>query len=81
LAVGIEHYAIGASLSKCASTDMSRLRSDGLVHPNSSWGKHPKPEFNLQLSEDNCRIFYGLGHLAMLHDQRVATQLNSWLQR
>jgi pimeloyl-ACP methyl ester carboxylesterase len=81
LAPGIEHYAIGATLSKQATTDMSRLLSDGLVHPESSWGKHTNPELHLKFSEENCRIFYDLGHLAMLHDQRVAIQLNTWLGR
>jgi pimeloyl-ACP methyl ester carboxylesterase len=81
LAEGIEHYSIGATLSKRDTKGMSRLLSDGLVHPDSSWGKHTKPEFNLQFLKENCRIFYDLGHLAMLHDQRVATQLNTWLQR
>lgn len=76
---GIEHFAIGATLSKEATDSIWQLRSDGLVHPTSSHGVHVSRGRELAFPEENTRLFYDLGHLAMLHDQRVAEQLNTWL--
>lgn len=79
LVSGIEHYAIAATLSKQPGERIGRLLGDGLVHPSSSTGRHRNPDFNLAFPERHTKIFYGLGHLAMLHDQRVAKQLREWL--
>jgi hypothetical protein len=57
------------------------LLGDGLVHPSSATGRHRNPDFDLALPEDHTKIVYGLGHLAMLHDRRVADQLSDWLKR
>lgn len=79
LAAGIEHYAIGGTLSKQPAKRLAQLRSDGLVHPASSGGKHKDAEFHLGFNEDNFCLLYELGHLAMLKDQRVAEKLKEWL--
>jgi hypothetical protein len=79
LASGIKHYAIAATLSKRSGERIGRLLGDGLVHPSSATGRHRNPEFDLAFPKDHTRIFYGLGHLAMLHDLRVMNQLTEWL--
>jgi pimeloyl-ACP methyl ester carboxylesterase len=79
LVSGIKHYAIAATLSKRSGERIGRLLGDGLVHPSSATGRHKNPEFDLAFPEDRTRIFYGLGHLAMLHDLRVMNQLAEWL--
>jgi len=76
---GIEHYAIAATLSKQPGERIGRLLGDGLVHPSSATGRHRNPDFALAFPERHTRIFHGVGHLAMLHDQRVADQLREWL--
>jgi pimeloyl-ACP methyl ester carboxylesterase len=76
---GIRHYAIAATLSKQPGQRIGRLMGDGLVHPSSATGRHPKAEFDLAFPEEHTRVFYGLGHLAMLHDPRVMNQLSQWL--
>lgn len=76
---GIQHYAIAATLSKRPGQRIGRLLGDGLVHPSSATGRHPKPEFDLAFPKEHTRIFFGLGHLAMLHDLRVMDQLAQWL--
>ena len=81
LVSGIDHYAIAASLSKQPGERIGKLLGDGLVHPASATGRHPNPDFNLAFREGHTKIFYDLGHLAMLHDQRVAAQLGEWLRR
>lgn len=75
LAEGIAHYAIAASLS----ADASQAGSDGLVHPDSGLGRHDDPRFTLAFDADKQRLIPGLGHLTMLNDQRVASQLMEWL--
>jgi pimeloyl-ACP methyl ester carboxylesterase len=79
LAGGIRHYAIAATLSKRPGQRIGRLLGDGLVHPSSATGRHPNPEFDLAIPEEQTKIFYGVGHLAMLHDLRVMQQLAEWL--
>lgn len=79
LVSGIGHYAIAATLSERSGQRIGRLLGDGLVHPSSATGRHQKPEFDLAFPAENTKIIYGIGHLAMLHDQRVMTQLSAWL--
>jgi pimeloyl-ACP methyl ester carboxylesterase len=79
LASGIKHFAIAATLSKRSGDRIGRLLGDGLVHPSSATGRHKDPEFDLAFPKDHTRIFYNLGHLAMLHDLRVMNQLTEWL--
>jgi len=81
LVSGIKHYAIAATLSKRSGERIGRLLGDGLVHPSSATGRHKDTEFDLAFPEDRTRIFYGLGHLAMLHDLRVMNQLMDWLSQ
>ncbi len=81
LASGIEHYAIASTLSKQSGDRIGKLLGDGLVHPSSGTGRHQDPDFNLEFPEHHTKIFYGLGHLAMLHDRRVSDQLGQWLER
>jgi hypothetical protein len=76
---GIDHYAIAATLSKQPGARVGKLLGDGLVHPSSATGRHRDPDLALALPEHRTSIFYGLGHLAMLHDRRVAAQLSEWL--
>lgn len=80
LVEGIEHYAIAATLSKQPAQSPAKLRSDGLVHPSSGMGHHTNPDLDLGIPESHTSIVYGVGHMAMLHDQRVAEQLNEWLK-
>ena len=79
LVEGIKHYAIGATLSKRPGARIGRLLGDGLVHPSSATGRHNSPEFHLSFPQEHTKIFYDLGHLAMLHDLRVTAQLKEWL--
>jgi len=81
LVSGIKHYAIAATLSKRSGERIGRLLGDGLVHPSSATGRHKDTEFDLAFPEDRTKIFYGLGHLAMLHDLRVMNQLADWLSQ
>jgi len=81
LAPGIAHHAIAATLSKGRGARIGRLLGDGLVHPSSATGRHRDPERELSFDEGRTRILYGLGHLSMLHDRRVAAQLHEWLAR
>ncbi|MBK6511427.1 MAG: alpha/beta hydrolase [Haliea sp.] len=76
---GVQHYAIAATLSKRSGQRIGRLLGDGLVHPSSATGRHKSPAFELEFPQDHTRIFYNLGHLAMLHDRRVMDQLMEWL--
>ena len=79
LADGIKHYAIAATLSKRSGQRIGRLLGDGLVHPSSATGRHNNPDFDMAFPEEHTKIFYDLGHLAMLHDLRVMSQLKEWL--
>ncbi|GAB5453247.1 MAG: hypothetical protein Hals2KO_35750 [Halioglobus sp.] len=76
---GIEHFAIAATLSQGPGKVAGRLMGDGLVHPSSATGRHKDEALALDFAESNTRIFYNLGHLAMLHDERVMNQLDGWL--
>jgi pimeloyl-ACP methyl ester carboxylesterase len=76
---GIDHYAIASTLSKQPGERIGKLLGDGLVHPSSAIGSHQNPDLNLAFPEAHTRTFYGLAHLAMLHDPRVAEQLSEWL--
>lgn len=75
----IKHYAIAATLSKRPGARIGRLLGDGLVHPSSATGRHKQPELELDFPEGHTKIFYNLGHLTMLRDQRVMSQLKEWL--
>ena len=76
---GIQHYAIAATLSKRSGQRKGRLLGDGLVHPSSATGRHRDPDLHLDFGAENTKIFYDLGHLGMLSDQRVMQQLVDWL--
>ncbi|MEP1470175.1 MAG: alpha/beta hydrolase [Halieaceae bacterium] len=75
---GIKHYAIAATLSKRSGEKIGRLLGDGLVHPSSATGRHKNPDLNLVFPKEHTKIFYNLGHLGMLHDPRVMSQLKEW---
>ncbi|MEP5569466.1 MAG: alpha/beta hydrolase [Halioglobus sp.] len=76
---GIEHYAIAATLSKRSGERIGRLLGDGLVHPSSATGRHENPNLDLEFPKGHTKIFYDLGHMGMLNDQRVMSQLKEWL--
>ncbi|MFT6052067.1 MAG: pimeloyl-ACP methyl ester carboxylesterase [Halioglobus sp.] len=81
LAGDIKHYAIAATLSKRSGDRIGKLLGDGLVHPSSATGRHKDPDFHLNFAEGHTKVIYDLGHLAMLHDSRVLTQLREWLDQ
>lgn len=76
---GIAHYAIAATLSKRPGQRIGRLLGDGLVHPSSATGRHDSSDLHLDFPESCMKIIYDLSHVAMLHDGRVASQLQKWL--
>ncbi len=76
---GIAHYAIAATLSKRSGERIGRLLGDGLVHPSSATGRHDSINLHLDFPTAHTKIFYNLGHVAMLHDERVTSQLQEWL--
>lgn len=79
LVEGVEHYAIGATLSKRSGERIGRLLGDGLVHPSSATGRHADPDFDLGFPSERTRILYDVGHLSLLNDPRVTDQLAQWL--
>ena len=79
LAAGIEHHAIGATLSQQPGGRVGRLLGDGLVHPSSATGRHANPDLSLSFEQARIRILYGQSHLGMLSDPRVSECLQGWL--
>ena len=69
-------FAIAASLSSKRGGIKDRLLGDGLVPVESALGISANDRL---IAEQNCAIFYGIGHLELLYAPSVSAQLARWL--
>lgn len=79
LAEGINHFAIGATLSPQPGAVIGKLLGDGLVHPSSATGRHKDKERRLSFAPDRQKILYNTGHLSLLDSPEVSVLLRDWL--
>lgn len=76
LPVGVECYALAASLAEAATP---KLRDDGLVPVDSALASGDGPERTLGFARDHQAVVYGTGHLALLSSPEVYQILRRWL--
>jgi pimeloyl-ACP methyl ester carboxylesterase len=69
-------FAIAASLSAKRGSIKDRLLGDGLVPVESALGISATGRL---IAEQNCAIFYGIGHLELLYAPAITSQLMRWL--
>lgn len=80
LAAGVRHYVAAGTLATDTGHPLGRIFGDALVTPWSARDDHsdearaPGPE----AAERHVRVFPGLGHLALGHDDEVYGQLRAW---
>jgi pimeloyl-ACP methyl ester carboxylesterase len=77
---GVQCFAVAATLAGQRSLLAERLTGDGLVPLRSALGQHDDPRHQLHLPASHQRVFYRMGHLALLGSPAVAQQLLDWLQ-
>ena len=77
---GVAAFAIAATTTATPGKLATRFLGDGLVPVDSALGRHPRPEFCLDLPPENTRVFPGIGHLQLLSDPEVRQQILSWLE-
>lgn len=80
LPAGVKCYAIGAVTSSNTDHPLSNLIGDRLVPLDSALGKHADPRRNLDFPEANCWVGYRMGHLDLLRNPDVYTQIRRWLE-
>lgn len=75
----VECYAIAATLGKTAGSIPDRVLGDGLVPLDSALGIHKDAARRLSIPPAQQWIAYGTGHLDLLSDSEVYTQIRQWL--
>lgn len=77
---GVACHVVAGTLASQRSPMAERLVGDGLVPLRSALGIHDDARLDLGLGKQGRAVFYRMGHLALLGDERVARQLQQWLQ-
>ena len=77
---GIECYAMAATLGKKRNKVGEKLLGDGLVPLDSALGQHKDSARTLLFPEDHQWIGFETGHIALLGDLGVYSQLRNWLE-
>ncbi len=76
---GVACYAVAASTGKESGDISSLLLGDGLVYPDSAFGRHKNPAKQLAFSAENRAIVFECNHLDLLCHPPVYEQLRSWM--
>jgi len=76
---GVACFTVAATLARQRSPLAERLLGDGLVPLASALGQHEQPAHALVLAKSHQLVVYGVGHLQLLDNPRVAQQLVQWL--
>ena len=76
----VECYAMAATLGKKQTQLGEKLIGDGLVPLDSALGRHKDPSRILLFPQDHQWIGFEMGHLKLLGDPGVYTQLRNWLE-
>ncbi|NCP39966.1 MAG: alpha/beta hydrolase [Rhodoferax sp.] len=79
LPANVNCYAVAATLAGKRSPVADRLTGDGLVPLHSALGEHDDPLRCLHFAPAHQLIVYRTGHLQLLGDPQIATQLQRWL--
>ncbi len=79
LPLGVQCYAVGASIAKRGSTLSEHLLGDGLVPLHSALGQQADSSRNLLFPESQQWIGYGMNHLDLLDRREVYEQIKKWL--
>jgi len=80
LPVDVECYAMAATLGKTHTRVSERLTGDGLVPLDSALGRHKDSAQTLAFPKDHQWVGFETGHIALLGDPGVYTQLRNWLE-
>lgn len=80
LPAGVAAFAVAGSQGHEEGDLGDELLGDGLVLPSSALGDHPDPALDLHLPAERRRLFFELGHLALLRHPEVLAQVESWLR-
>lgn len=75
----VDCYAIAAAKSKKSGLIGDRVTGDGLVNIDSALGKHKKSELTLEFPPQHTEVFYGIGHMKLLSDEKVYGKIREWL--
>ena len=81
LPAGVACFTVAATLARQRSPLAERLLGDGLVPLASALGQHEQREHALAFAKSHQLVVYGVGHLQLLDNPRVAQQLVQWLTR
>jgi pimeloyl-ACP methyl ester carboxylesterase len=76
---GVSHYVVAGTLTKDPQHPLTRFLGDSLVRMPSALGKARAVEDSIPFPQSNCRVFYGVGHIALAHHPEVFQQISSWL--
>lgn len=81
LPAGVAAFAVAASRGQEEGDLGDELLGDGLVLPKSALGDHHDPGLALHLPAEHRRVFFEMGHLALLRHPDVLAQVESWLRQ
>lgn len=79
LPAGVAAFAVAASRGQEEGDLGDELLGDGLVLPKSALGDHHDPGLALHLPAEHRRVFFEMGHLALLRHPDVLAQIGIWL--
>ena len=76
---GVRCFAVASTLGPSERDRKSRLLGDGLVPLDSALGRHADPRRTLAFEPAHQCTLHGVGHLDLLSDGRVYSQVRAWL--
>jgi hypothetical protein len=79
LPIGVEYFALAATLNKQEKFTTEKFLGDGLVTPDSAFGQGKDSTCTLLIPDQNKWLGYELGHNEMLTNAGVFEQLGTWL--
>jgi pimeloyl-ACP methyl ester carboxylesterase len=79
LPIGVDYFAVAATLNKQEKFTAENFLGDGLVTPDSAFGQNKDSALALLIPAENKSLTYELGHTEMLTATAVYQQLEKWL--
>jgi pimeloyl-ACP methyl ester carboxylesterase len=77
----VDHYFIAASIGRHDRDPLGHIFGDLLVRVGSALGTGSNSPGDLEVKEENCRVFQEKTHFDLVNDDRVLAQVIEWFRK
>jgi pimeloyl-ACP methyl ester carboxylesterase len=77
----VDHYFVAASVGRHERDPMGHIFGDLLVRVGSALGTGSNSPGDLEVKEENCRVFQEKTHFDLVNDDRILKQVIEWFRK